>query len=406
MAGDLSDKVGVLYLFVKVANQDAAGHVGRGNFPDGMFLLFAGDGVQRRHHAVNAGKFDHLLDIAVVVLLTNKGKKTSVGLVLIAIQNLQCGGRERYPDRIGTTLLCLTRNILDRPIDDIVLGHLHQVADAASDKALEDEDVALDIQPGVIREFGLVQLVPFFFCEIEGSAIDGRADDIIIVGVPVHVASLDRPADESVETGHRSDDGILAPLLWESAFRDRFVGFFIEGILDAGFSVLAFHNKLVFIFQELGDLPEQIRGQRSKAHLLGAIDGEALQSTDNDIVVTDPGDGNLLDGYEMLERIEELLLGIILLLGRFILLRIFHSREVQALDRPIKQLLRYPFVGKGNLSGSLCDKGIEQESGYRIQLGVQVLELLDLLPLIFGHHTDLGNHEPLPVLIPVVRMSV
>ena len=28
---------------------------------------------------------------------------------------------------------------------------------------------------------------------IEGSAIDGRADDIIIVGVPVHVASLDRP---------------------------------------------------------------------------------------------------------------------------------------------------------------------------------------------------------------------
>ena len=48
-----------------------------------------------------SGEIDHLLDVAVVVLLTNKGKKTSVGLVLIAILNLQCGGRERYPDRIS-----------------------------------------------------------------------------------------------------------------------------------------------------------------------------------------------------------------------------------------------------------------------------------------------------------------
>ena len=165
--------------------------MGGGDFPDGMLLLLAGDGVQRRHHAVDAGELDHLLDVSVVVLLTNKGKKTSVGLVLVALQNFQCGGRERDPDRIGTTLLCLTRNILDRPIDDIVLGHLHQVADAASNEALEDEDIALDIQSRVIREFGLVQLVPFFLCEIEGSAIDGRADDIIIVGVPIHVTSLD-----------------------------------------------------------------------------------------------------------------------------------------------------------------------------------------------------------------------
>lgn len=31
---------------------------------------------------------------------------------------------------------------------------------------------------------------------------------------------------------------------------------------------------------------------------------------------------------------------------------------------------------------------------------------LDLLTLLFCHHTDLWNHEPLPVLIPAVRMSV
>lgn len=191
MAGDLSDKVGILDFLIQVTDEDATGHVGGGDFPDGMLFLLAGDGVQRRNHAIDAGELDHLLDVSVVVLLTNKGKKTSVGLVLIAIQNLQCGGRERYSDRIGTALLGLTGNVFDGTVDDIGLGHFHQVTDAASDEALEDEDVTLDIQSGVVRKFGLVQLVPFFLCEIEGSAIDGRADDIIIVGVPIHVTSLD-----------------------------------------------------------------------------------------------------------------------------------------------------------------------------------------------------------------------
>ena len=87
MAGDLSDEVRVLDFFVEVSDQDAAGHVGGGDFPDGMLLFFAGDGVQRRNHAVDAGEFDHLLDVSVVVLLTNKGKKTSVGLVLVTLQD-------------------------------------------------------------------------------------------------------------------------------------------------------------------------------------------------------------------------------------------------------------------------------------------------------------------------------
>ena len=68
-----------------------------------------------------------------------------------------------------------------------------------------------------------------------------------------------------METGHRADDGVLPPLLRESAFRDRLVGFLVKGILDAGFSVLAFYDELVLILQELGELPEQIRGQRGKA---------------------------------------------------------------------------------------------------------------------------------------------
>ncbi len=206
MAGDLGNKVGVFDFLIEIAYQDTASHVGGGDFPDGVILFFTGDGVQRRNHAVDAGELDHLLDVSVVVLLTNKGKKTPVGLVLVSLQDFQCGGREWDPDRIGTALLGLTGDVLDGAIDDVGLCHFHQVADTASDEALEDKDIALDIQSRVIREFGLVQLVPFFLCEIEGSAIDSRADDIIIVGVPVHVASLDRPADKSVETGYRFDN--------------------------------------------------------------------------------------------------------------------------------------------------------------------------------------------------------
>ena len=101
MAGDLCDKVGVLDFLVEVADQDAASHVGGGYFPDGMLLFLSSDGVQCRYHAVDTGEFDHLLDVAVVVLLANKGKKTPVGLVPVTIQNLfRCGreGHEPYRD--------------------------------------------------------------------------------------------------------------------------------------------------------------------------------------------------------------------------------------------------------------------------------------------------------------------
>ena len=83
------NKVGVFDFLIEIADQDTASHMGGGDFPDGVFLFFTGDGVQRRNHAVDAGEIDHLLDVSVVVLLTNKGKKTPVGLVLVALQDFQ-----------------------------------------------------------------------------------------------------------------------------------------------------------------------------------------------------------------------------------------------------------------------------------------------------------------------------
>ena len=49
------------------------------------------------------------------------------------------------PYRDGLPLLC--GNVFYGAIDDVSLRQFHQVADAASDEALEDEDIALDIQP-------------------------------------------------------------------------------------------------------------------------------------------------------------------------------------------------------------------------------------------------------------------
>ena len=81
------------------------------------------------------------------------------------------------------------------------------------------------------------------------------------------------------------------------------------------------------------------------------------------------------------------------------------------------------------MAGDLCDKvGIldffiqvadqgadddivmpDPRDGYLLyghEMVKRVEEFLLQVTLLFGHHTDLGNHEPLPVLIPVVRMSV
>ena len=46
VAGDLGDQVGILDFLIQITDQDTAGHVGGGDFPDGMLFLFAGDGVQ------------------------------------------------------------------------------------------------------------------------------------------------------------------------------------------------------------------------------------------------------------------------------------------------------------------------------------------------------------------------
>ena len=113
-----------------------------------------------------------------------------------------------------------------------------------------------------------------------------------------------------METGHRANDGVLPTLLRESAFRDRLVGFLVKWILDARLPILSFHDEFVFVLQELGELSEQVRGQRCEAHLLSAVDGKALLGPNDDVVMSDPGDRYLLDGYKMLERVEELLLRI------------------------------------------------------------------------------------------------
>lgn len=109
----------------------------------------------------------------------------------------------------------------------------------------------------------------------------------------------------------------------------------------------------MFILQELGELPKHIRGQRGEAHLLSTIDGEAFQGADDDIVVPDSGDGNLLDGHEMLECIKEFFLQVRLL---FFCSVLFCRGNVQFLNCTVKQLIRYPLVGEGDLPDPAATK--------------------------------------------------
>ena len=51
VAGYLGDKVRIFHFLVEIPDQDAASHVGGGNFSDGVLFLLAGDGVRRHYDA-------------------------------------------------------------------------------------------------------------------------------------------------------------------------------------------------------------------------------------------------------------------------------------------------------------------------------------------------------------------
>lgn len=73
----------------------------------------------------------------------------------------------------------------DSAVGDVVVGHLHQVTDTASDEALEDKDIALHIQLRFVMELGVIKLVALFLGQVERRAINCSTDYIVVIQVPL-----------------------------------------------------------------------------------------------------------------------------------------------------------------------------------------------------------------------------
>lgn len=87
VAAEGADQVRILDLFVEVADEAAAGQMGRCNFVERADFLFAGGWVIDYDRTGKAGGKEHLLDGNIVFLLRNQRKEFIEWLVLIYLED-------------------------------------------------------------------------------------------------------------------------------------------------------------------------------------------------------------------------------------------------------------------------------------------------------------------------------
>ena len=152
VSGDFGNQIRIFQLLVEIPNQNAAGHVRAGNFPDRVLLLLSGQRIDDRYFPVYAGKPQHLLDVPIVILSASEGKEAVTLDVWVAFQDFHSCRTEGNPNRDWTSFLCLSRNVFDGAINHVALLHLEKVANPTTDKTVKDEDVSLDFESGIVRK--------------------------------------------------------------------------------------------------------------------------------------------------------------------------------------------------------------------------------------------------------------
>ena len=97
MAAEGSDQVRILDLFVEVADEAAAGQMGRCNFVERTDFLFAGGWIIDYDRTGKSGGKEHLLDGNIVFLLRNQRKEFIKWKVLISLEYFLCDRVQQVP---------------------------------------------------------------------------------------------------------------------------------------------------------------------------------------------------------------------------------------------------------------------------------------------------------------------
>ena len=107
VAAEGSDQVRILDLFVEVADEAAAGQMGRCNFVERADFLFAGGWIINYNRTGKAGGKEHLLDGDIVFLLRNQRKEFIKWKVLISLEYFLCNRVQWHTDSHRTAILGL-----------------------------------------------------------------------------------------------------------------------------------------------------------------------------------------------------------------------------------------------------------------------------------------------------------
>ena len=121
-----------------------------------------------------------------------------------------------YADRPWIAVNRLARDIFYCVVDDVVTGQCIKIAHATAYECLENEDVALQGEPGIIREVGIEQFVPFLKGDKHGSAIDGLIEVKLIEGTVLCQSVVVAPAKERAYLAEVVDERVLATWLGRS----------------------------------------------------------------------------------------------------------------------------------------------------------------------------------------------
>ena len=313
MAGKLADEVGVFDLLVKVSDEGAAGHVGTGHVADGLHFRLAGLGVEDRNHPCDAAGFEYFLDGVVVFLLGDEGKEGLVVLegAFVLGDDGQGGWMQVNLDGAGVLFLGLFGDVFDGGavgvLDDVVPCHFIEVADAAAEQALEDEDIPLALQMGLVREVEVVDGVPLLGGDVDGGAVFVHAQLEAAEGVVGGVALLQRPVDEGTDDFHGIDQVVLAALLRVAVLGDGGIdgGVFLYGLALA---VLIDREELVFVADEVADLLQLEVVQRFEGQVVAGVEFVALEDAFHHLVVAVTGDGEVGTVDELLVALEKAVL--------------------------------------------------------------------------------------------------
>lgn len=266
-------------------------------------------GRTRSGEPVDTGFLEGLADEVVKFASAEEGEDGVSCPALVAVQYLNGGGREVHLDYARTFFLCLAGDVLygDAVVggDDVIGSEGEEVADAAADVALEDENVAGGLEFFVIAHIRLVQQVALFGGEVVGGAVFLGADGVFAEGIVLRVSHIHTPAPIGTDGAHITDDGVVAAFAGCTfvlgVFPDVFV--FLDGFQAGAILQLDRLKERVLSAKEVLQGEECVRVRFIKDDFLAGVQFEAVDDAEDGSVGVDSFAGEFLVPEEFLRLV-------------------------------------------------------------------------------------------------------